>query len=219
MGLQAAEGAEAKDEEIGQTPSHGVHRVYVVQNAHFSLGRGGWGWRLFLAVDKLVGRPLQGTARFRAPKDDFFNFSCQGKIFIRDAAGRMGFQFYPELSPGDGQVSVVIGGLAQVPDGIGEHERGRPTVGVILPPQPAVLEIPFREVALFDLGLNFLIGVNFFLRSRHTWSSRLGAHGLEISTISKRSFPMGTWISTVSPCFLPINPWPIGLVVRILLLL
>ena len=40
--------------------------------------------------------------------------------------------------------------------------------------------------------------------------------GCRISTISNRSTPRGTWISTLSPTFLPIMPCASGLVTRIL---
>src|SRR5262249_1406546 len=43
--------------------------------------------------------------------------------------------------------------------------------------------------------------------------------GRLMSRISMRSLPRGTWISAISPLFFPRRPWPIGLVVRILLLL
>lgn len=45
----------------------------------------------------------------------------------------------------------------------------------------------------------------------------LTAHSVKIiSSTSYRIVPIGTTIWTISPIFLPISPWPIGLFVRIL---
>src|SRR5262249_16233690 len=48
----------------------------------------------------------------------------------------------------------------EVADGVGKHERGRPAVGVELAPQPAVLEIPFRQPQLLELAGDFRIAVD-----------------------------------------------------------
>src|SRR5437870_4874772 len=98
---------------------------------------------LFLALHELIGRSFQRSARGRTPENCFFNLLGQGKVLVGNAAGRVRLQLDPHLAPGDGQVGMVPGGLAEVTDGIGEHERRGPAVRVIFAAQPAVFQVPF----------------------------------------------------------------------------
>src|SRR5262245_35731742 len=79
----------------------------------------------------------------------------------------MGLELDPEFSPSDGQVGVVPGSLAQVADGVGEHEGCRPAVGVVLASQPAVFEVPLAQTGLFDSRLNFGVGIHLGFDFRH----------------------------------------------------
>src|SRR5260370_41919902 len=62
---------------------------------------------------------------------------------------------------------MVIGGLANVTNGIGEHERDRPAAGGVFSPQPAVFQVPFIQPQLFELGLDFIFGVSLFFFVSH----------------------------------------------------
>src|SRR5262249_38185404 len=66
----------------------------------------------------------------------------------------------------DRQVGVVPRRLAQKADGVDQHQRRRPAVGVVLAAQPAlVVEVPFGQAEFFDPGLDLVGAVNggFFL--------------------------------------------------------
>jgi hypothetical protein len=58
---------------------------------------------------------------------------------------------------------MVVGRLGHVSDGVDEHQRRRPAVGVVLAPQPAALEVPAVEPELGDLGLDLLVAIGLLL--------------------------------------------------------
>src|SRR6185295_121480 len=65
------------------------------------------------------------------------------------------------------EVGVVVGRLADVADGVHRHQRAGPAVGVVLPPQPAVLEVPAVEPVLDDLRLDLFVGVRLLFIGCH----------------------------------------------------
>src|SRR5262249_56501368 len=87
----------------------------------------------------------------------------QRKVLVGDAAGGVSLELHPELAPGDRQVGVVVGGLAEVADGVGEHQRCGPAVGVVLAAEPAVFHVPAVEAVLLELGEDFGFRVDLFL--------------------------------------------------------
>src|SRR5262245_53827406 len=95
-----------------------------------------------LSLDKLVWRSFEGAAGGGTPEDAFLDLFCQGEVLVGNASGGVGLELDPELAPGDGEIGVVPGGFAQVADGVCEHQRGGPAVGVVLAAEPAVFQIP-----------------------------------------------------------------------------
>jgi hypothetical protein len=79
---------------------------------------------------------------------------------------------------------MVIGRLREKRDGVHQHHGGRPAVGLVDPPDPAVLVIPSWEI-LQPLGdLRLVVGALF--GRRHVVSLVLG---YQLSAISyQRSF-------------------------------
>src|SRR4051794_40770544 len=63
-------------------------------------------------------------------------------------------QLDPQLAPGHRQVGVMPRLLAQVADGVDEHQGRRPAVGVVLAADPAVREVPGVEAQLLELALD-----------------------------------------------------------------
>src|SRR5262249_5166471 len=91
-----------------------------------------------LRLHKLVRRPFQRPSGLRPPEHDCLDLLGEGEIFVGDAALGVRLELHPELAPGNGEVGVVIRRLAQIADGVGEHERGGPAVGVVFAAQPAL---------------------------------------------------------------------------------
>src|SRR3954470_6921262 len=116
-----------------------------------------------LAEHELVRRALQRGVGPGAPQDGVLDLAREREVLVRDAAARVRRQLHPELAPGDGQVGVVPGRLAQVADGVDEHQRARPAVSGVLAPQPAALEVPPLEAVLGDLRLDLVVGVRLEL--------------------------------------------------------
>src|SRR5262249_2996232 len=138
----------------GPTRSYGESSVnWDIRETRYSL----------LAVDELVRRALQRPTRLRPPQHDLFNLPRQGEILVGDAAGRVGLELDDHPPPGDGQVGVVVGGLAQVADSVDEHQRRRPAVRVVLAADPTVLQKPVAQAALLELRRDVRVGVDLWL--------------------------------------------------------
>src|SRR3954469_5195527 len=116
-----------------------------------------------LAEDELVRCALQGAVGARAPQHRVLDPARDGEVLVGDAAARVRRQLHPELAPRDRQVGVVVRRLADVADGVDDHQRALPAVGVVLPSQPAALEVPAVEAVVDDLRLDLLVGVGLEL--------------------------------------------------------
>src|SRR3954465_2442279 len=123
----------------------------------------GGGLLRVLGEDELVRRALERAVVGREPEHGVLDPARDGEVLVGDPAGGVVLELDPELAPGDREVGVVIGRLADVADGVHRHQRARPAVGVVLAPQPAVLEVPAREAVLGDLRLDLLVAVGRFL--------------------------------------------------------
>src|SRR5262249_34253888 len=122
-----------------------------------------------LAEDELAGVAGAQGAAGRPPQDDLLDLLRQLEVLVGDPAGGVRLELHPELAPGDGEIRVVVRGLAQVADGVDRHERLRPALGVVLPPQPAVLKVPPGQAQLGDLRRHLGLGVRVLFRLRHGW--------------------------------------------------
>src|SRR3954449_12497237 len=83
-------------------------------------------WGSGFAEDELVRVAGPERAAGRPPQDHLLDLFGHLEVLVRDPAGRVGLELDPQLAPGDGQVGVVVGGLANVADGVDGHERLRP---------------------------------------------------------------------------------------------
>src|ERR671919_2240828 len=131
---------------------------------------------LALASDELVRRPLERAVGLRPPQDVVLDLARQGEVLVGDAVARVRLELHPQLAPGHRQVGVMVGRLGQVADGVDEHERRRPAVGVVLAPQPPAVDVPAVEAVLLDLGLDLLFGVRLELCGRLHWDRLLREH-------------------------------------------
>src|SRR5829696_8663933 len=118
-----------------------------------------------LAEDELVRRPLERAVVLRAPEHRVLDLPRHREVLVGDAAGGVVAQLDPQLAPRHGEVGVVVGGLAHEADGVDDHERRRPAVGVVLAPDPVALQVPVVQAGLLELGLDLLGLVGLGLRA------------------------------------------------------
>src|SRR5262249_8032457 len=118
---------------------------------------------LGLAEDELVRRALERAVGAGPPQHGVLDLARHREVLVGDAAGRVILELDPELAPRHREVGVVVGRLADEADGVDHHQCRGPAVGVVLAPQPAVLEVPAVEAVLLDLGLDLLVAVRLLL--------------------------------------------------------
>src|SRR3954469_4774884 len=110
--------------------------------------RGGSGF----AEDELVRVAGPERAAGRPPQDHLLDLLGHLEVLVPDPAGRVGLELDPQLAPGDGQVGVVVGGLANVADSVNGHQGLRPAVGVVLAAEPALFQVPPGQAEFLDAG-------------------------------------------------------------------
>jgi hypothetical protein len=114
------------------------------------------------------GCPLERAAVLRGlPLHDLLDLFRQFEILIGYALRRMILQ--PDFDPGVGRrdIRMMPRGFRKVPDRVDHHQSALPAVGAIAPSNPAVFEVPMRQLGLearFDLGIR--VGP-FFAAFRH----------------------------------------------------
>src|SRR6185369_13144782 len=77
-------------------------------------------------------------ATCRLPQHYVFDLSRQLEILIGDAAGRVVLQLHPYLGPRHREIGMVIRRLGEKPNRVDQRQRGKPTIGLVLPPDPAL---------------------------------------------------------------------------------
>src|SRR6266446_3692706 len=85
--------------------------------------------RLALGAHPLVRSALHHRPRAGAPEGEPLDLLGQREVPLGDPARRVGLELDPDLPPGDLEVGMVIGRLAQKADRIDQHQCGRPPVG------------------------------------------------------------------------------------------
>src|SRR6266478_3963774 len=101
-----------------------------------------------LAEYELVRRALHRRALGGPPEGVRLDLLRERHVPLGDAARCVRLQLDPELPPGDLEVGMVVGRLAEEADGVDQHQRGRPAVRAVLAAQPAVLELPTGKLLL-----------------------------------------------------------------------
>ena len=94
------------------------------------------------APHELVRRPLERVAVGRAPQRDIFDSARERKVLVGDAARAVRGQLHRDPSPRHRQIGMVICRLRQVANRIHQHQRRRPTIGLVDATDPSVFEIP-----------------------------------------------------------------------------
>ena len=79
---------------------------------------------------------------------DLLDLLRQLEVLVGDALGGVILQSHLDPGVGRGDVRMVPRRLGQMTDGVDHHQRTLPAVGAVLAADPAVLEIPMRQVAL-----------------------------------------------------------------------
>src|SRR5262249_23874603 len=187
--------------DLRSPPAPDDRPVVTANGRVFSEGRGAGGAWEFLSGDRVPGRArgaslsVPGLGRKQNP-DGVPTRSCTARFF---RAAR---------------VSARTTGPRAHARGSGNNVCHAATAG--LHPRTGWLPVPGVKAHLRRGEERKTAGPGGALARARPVLSRSQAYGKEISTISKRSVPRGTWISTTSPGFLPSRPWPMGLVVRIL---
>ena len=102
-------------------------------------------------------RPFKRSADLsRLPMDNLLYLSCQLEILVGYAFGRMILQ--ADLNPcvGRRDIRVMPRRLRKVPDRVNHHKGALPAIGAVFLANPAVFEVPVRQLAFeacFDLGI------------------------------------------------------------------
>src|SRR5690242_8189182 len=114
--------------------------------------------------DPFVRRSLQGASLW-TPECYFLDFPGQFEVLVGDSTCSMVLQLHDDPSPGHRKIGVMVGRLGQIADGVHQHQRCRPAVGFVHPPDPAVLVVPTGQLPQPLADLVFIVGA--FLRCRH----------------------------------------------------
>src|SRR5215204_5755243 len=116
------------------------------------------GLAVALAENELVRGPLERAVVPGPPQHRVLDLPRHREVLVGDAARGVVLQLDPQLAPGHREVGVVVGRLAHEADGVDDHERRWPPVGVVLAADPVALEVPVVEAVLLELGLD-LVGL------------------------------------------------------------
>src|SRR5207247_7198883 len=112
---------------------------------------------------ELVRCPFD-RAPLRPPQRGVLDLSSELKVLVGDPAGGVGVDLHGHLTPRHREVRVVVRGLGDVPDGVHEHQGGRPAVGLVGPADHAAFEPPPGECVELVPDLGVAVGALLGLR-------------------------------------------------------
>src|SRR5581483_213202 len=149
---------------------------------------------------------------------DLLDLLGEIEVLVGDALG--GVVLEPHLDPGigGGDVGMVPGRLGEMADAVDHHQCALPAIGAELPPDPAILEIPVRQLLLEPL-LDLCIAIGAFGRCHQTcllkqWALPRNRNHIErLAPDQWRPFPHPRPAPPKSafPCVLP-SPRPRGFI-------
>src|SRR5436309_1212032 len=120
---------------------------------------------------ELIRRALERAARRRPPQRDLLDAAGWREGLVRDHTGAEGRPLDHHTPPRHSEIGMVVRRLRAVADGVDEHERRRPTIGLVDASDPAVFEVPPGQLsqALGDLRfvVRWLLLRHGTLRSSH----------------------------------------------------
>src|SRR5207237_6355802 len=95
--------------------------------------------------DPFVGSTLE-CATLGTPENNVFYLAGQLEVLVADTAGCVILELHGDPAPSDREVGMMVGRLRQEAHRIDQHQRSRPSIGLVNPPDPAILVVPAGQL-------------------------------------------------------------------------